>query len=72
VSEQVTETVKAVEADLGPVDILVNNAGITRDNILLRMKDEEFDEVIAANLKGPFLHSRRHPRHDEAARRGRS
>ena len=55
VAEQVTETVKSVETDLGPIDILVNNAGITRDNILLRMKDEEFDEVIAANLKGPFL-----------------
>lgn len=51
---QVQATVAAVEADLGPVDILVNNAGITRDNILLRMKDEEFDEVIATNLKGAF------------------
>ncbi|MEX2466352.1 MAG: 3-oxoacyl-[acyl-carrier-protein] reductase [Gemmatimonadota bacterium] len=58
VADQVTETVKQVEADLGPIDILVNNAGITRDNILLRMKDEEFDEVIAANLKGPFLFTR--------------
>ena len=58
VAEQVVETVKAIESDLGPVDILVNNAGITRDNILLRMKDEEFDEVIAANLKGPFLFTR--------------
>lgn len=58
VAEQVAETVKAIESDLGPVDILVNNAGITRDNILLRMKDEEFDEVIAANLKGPFLFTR--------------
>ena len=52
--EQVQATVTAVEADLGAVDILVNNAGITRDNILLRMKDEEFDEVIATNLKGAF------------------
>jgi len=51
---QVQATVAAVEQDLGPVDILVNNAGITRDNILLRMKDEEFDEVIATNLKGAF------------------
>ena len=51
---QVTATVAAVEEELGPVGILVNNAGITRDNILLRMKDEEFDEVIAANLKGAF------------------
>jgi len=52
--QQVVATVTAVEAALGPVDILVNNAGITRDNLLMRMKDEEFDEVIAANLKGAF------------------
>jgi 3-oxoacyl-[acyl-carrier protein] reductase len=54
----VNATVAAVEERLGPVDILVNNAGITRDNLLLRMKDEEFDEVIAANLKGAFNFTR--------------
>ena len=43
-----------IEEALGPIAILVNNAGITRDNILLRMKDEEWDEVIATNLKGAF------------------
>ena len=57
-SGQVNETLSAVEADIGPVTILVNNAGITRDNILMRMKDEEFDEVIAANLKGAFNFTR--------------
>lgn len=57
-SEQVKETLSAVEAEVGPVGILVNNAGITRDNILLRMKDEEFDDVIAANLKGAFNFTR--------------
>jgi 3-oxoacyl-[acyl-carrier protein] reductase len=51
---QVRETVSTVEKDLGPVDILINNAGVTRDNILMRMKDEEFDEVLAINLKGSF------------------
>jgi 3-oxoacyl-[acyl-carrier protein] reductase len=56
--DQVQETVTAVERDLGPVDVLVNNAGITRDNILIRMKDEEFDEVIACNLKGAFNFTR--------------
>jgi len=56
--DQVAATLAAVEAAQGPVDILVNNAGITRDNILLRMKDEEFDEVIAANLKGAFNFTR--------------
>ncbi|HZG84437.1 3-oxoacyl-[acyl-carrier-protein] reductase [Paenibacillus sp.] len=43
----------AIEA-FAKVDILVNNAGITRDNLLMRMKEEEFDEVIATNLKGVF------------------
>ena len=46
--------VAAVEADLGPIDILVNNAGITRDNILMRLKDEDWSEVIATNLGGAF------------------
>ena len=43
-----------LEEELGPVDILVNNAGITRDNIFIRMKEEEWDEVLAVNLKGAF------------------
>lgn len=52
--QQAAAAVAAVLDELGPVDILVNNAGITRDNILLRMKDEDFDQVIATNLKGAF------------------
>jgi 3-oxoacyl-[acyl-carrier protein] reductase len=48
---------KAVEA-FGRVDILVNNAGITRDALLLRMKDEDWDAVLNVNLKGAFLCSR--------------
>jgi 3-oxoacyl-[acyl-carrier protein] reductase len=44
----------AIEAKHGLVTILVNNAGITRDNLLLRMKDDEFDAVMATNLKGVF------------------
>ena len=48
------EALKAAEAAVGKVSILVNNAGITRDNILLRMKDEEWDEVMRVNLKGTF------------------
>jgi 3-oxoacyl-[acyl-carrier protein] reductase len=54
----VNATLAAIEERVGPVDILVNNAGITRDNLLMRMKDEEFDEVIAANLKGAFNFTR--------------
>ena len=55
---QVTDTVKAIQEGVGSVDILINNAGLTRDNLLMRMKDEEFDEVIATNLKGAFNFTR--------------
>jgi len=50
--------VKQVLDHFGRVDILVNNAGITRDNLVMRMKDEEWDEVLAVNLKGAFLCAR--------------
>jgi 3-oxoacyl-[acyl-carrier protein] reductase len=50
--------IAAVEQALGAVDILVNNAGITRDNILVRMKDAEWDEVLDANLRGAFATTR--------------
>ncbi len=45
---------KTAEGLAGPIDILVNNAGITRDNLLMRMKDEEWDKVIAVNLTATF------------------
>jgi 3-oxoacyl-[acyl-carrier protein] reductase len=51
---QVQAAVSTVEQALGPVDILVNNAGITRDNLLLRMSEGEWDEVLRANLTGAF------------------
>ena len=51
---QVEALFKAVEAAVGPVEILVNNAGITRDNLLMRMKAEEWDAVLAANLNSAF------------------
>ena len=53
--EAVRAAIAACEAQVGPVDILVNNAGITRDNLLLRMTDEEWDVVLSANLKGAFV-----------------
>lgn len=56
--EDVETLMKAVGEAFGPVEILVNNAGTTRDNILLRMKDAEFDEVLATNLKGTYLCTR--------------
>lgn len=51
----VTALVERVEKDAGAVDILVNNAGITRDNILFRLKDEDWDAVLDANLRGAFV-----------------
>lgn len=47
--------VKEVINQFGGLDILINNAGVTRDNLLMRMKEDEFDEVIQTNLKGVFL-----------------
>ena len=47
--------IDAVADKLGRIDVLVNNAGITRDTLLLRMEDEQFDEVINTNLKGVFV-----------------
>jgi len=52
--DQVVAAVSAAEAALGAVDVLVNNAGLTRDNILLRLTDQDCDAVLDANLKGAF------------------
>ena len=52
--EDVNAMVKAVIKDFGQVDILVNNAGITRDNLIMRMSENEWDLVIDINLKGTF------------------
>ncbi|HVX38940.1 MAG TPA: 3-oxoacyl-[acyl-carrier-protein] reductase [Gemmatimonadaceae bacterium] len=51
----VTALVEAAEREFGAIDILVNNAGITRDNILFRLKDEDWDAVLDANLRGAFV-----------------
>ena len=51
---QAEELVKAVLADFGKVDVLVNNAGITRDTLMLRMSEEQWDQVIHTNLKSCF------------------
>lgn len=48
------ETVKKIIEDLGGIDVLINSAGITRDTLMLRMKEEDFDAVINVNLKGTF------------------
>jgi 3-oxoacyl-[acyl-carrier protein] reductase len=51
---QVAAAIAAAEAALGPIDILVNNAGLTRDNLLLRLSEADWDAVLDANLKGAF------------------
>jgi 3-oxoacyl-[acyl-carrier protein] reductase len=53
-SAAVAELGKQIIADFGKVEILVNNAGVTRDNLMLRMSDEEWDTVLNTNLKGAF------------------
>jgi 3-oxoacyl-[acyl-carrier protein] reductase len=62
-TEAAAEMVKQVKADFGRVDFLVNNAGITRDNLILRMKEEDWDSVIDTNLKGAWNFSRAALRH---------
>ncbi|MGI6127849.1 MAG: 3-oxoacyl-[acyl-carrier-protein] reductase [Planifilum sp.] len=57
-ADQVDAAVKQVMERFGRIDILVNNAGITRDNLVLRMKEEDWDRVIDTNLKGTFLFSK--------------
>lgn len=54
-SEEVQNMVKHTMGHFGKLDILVNNAGITRDNLLMRMKDDEWDDVINTNLRSVFL-----------------
>jgi len=54
-ADAINELIEAVAKEHGRLDILVNNAGITRDNLLLRMTDEEFDDVIQTNLRGVFV-----------------
>jgi 3-oxoacyl-[acyl-carrier protein] reductase len=63
--------VDEIQSEFGPVAILVNNAGITRDNLLARMKDEEWDEIQATNLRSVFAMSRAVLRGMMKARAGR-
>lgn len=68
---QCAALVDQVQGEFGPVSILVNNAGVTRDNLLARMKDEEWDDIQATNLKPVFLLSRAVLRGMMKARAGR-
>jgi 3-oxoacyl-[acyl-carrier protein] reductase len=57
-NEQISNLVKIISEDFGSVDILVNNAGITRDNILLRMKEDEWEDIISTNLSSIYKMSK--------------
>jgi 3-oxoacyl-[acyl-carrier protein] reductase len=70
-SARVGEVVDEVIKLWGALDILVNNAGITRDNVIVRMKDEQWDAVININLRGTFLFTRAAARPMMKARKGR-
>ncbi|MDR1367756.1 MAG: 3-oxoacyl-ACP reductase FabG [Candidatus Accumulibacter sp.] len=70
-AEHIENGIAAIEKDFGPIYVLVNNAGITRDNLVLRMKDEEWDAVIETNLKSVFRVSRAAVRGMMKARAGR-
>lgn len=58
-TESVAGAFDEIERSLGPVEVLVNNAGLRRDGLLMRMKDQDFDDVIAANLTGVFRCTKR-------------
>ena len=70
-SSDVDRMIEKTIATFGKVDILVNNAGITRDQLLLRMSEEDWDKVMAVNLKSVFLCTRAVLRHMLKQRRGR-
>ena len=57
-NDQITSVLKVITDDYGAVDILINNAGITRDNILVRMKEEEWDDIINTNLSSVYRMSK--------------
>jgi len=57
-NEQISELLQSITAEYGSVDILVNNAGITRDNILVRMKEDEWDDIINTNLSSVYKMSK--------------
>jgi 3-oxoacyl-[acyl-carrier protein] reductase len=69
--DSVQAAIKNIQAEEGSPTILVNNAGITRDNLLMRMKDEEWDDVIATNLSGAFKVSKACMRGMMKAKKGR-
>lgn len=70
-ADQVEALFERIAEEMGPPAILINNAGITRDTLIMRMKDEDWDQVLAVNLKGAFLCIRAASRMMMKARYGR-
>jgi len=70
-SEQVETAVAQVAAELGPPVVLVNNAGITRDNLIFKMTEQEWDSVLGVHLKGSFLMTRAVQKHMTEQKYGR-
>lgn len=70
-TDQINSAIETIREKFGEVEILVNNAGITRDNLLVRMKDEEWDDIMETNLKSAFRLSRAVLRAMMKARYGR-
>jgi 3-oxoacyl-[acyl-carrier protein] reductase len=62
-SDQVASAVKRVADELGPPTVLINNAGITRDNLLFKMSEQDWDSVLGVHLRGAFLMSREAQQH---------
>ncbi len=70
-AEAIQNTVSGIQEKFGPISILVNNAGITRDNLLMRMKDEEWDDIIQTNLTSIYRLSKTCLKGMTKARKGR-
>jgi 3-oxoacyl-[acyl-carrier protein] reductase len=70
-AEQVTEAVDRAVAEFGSLDILINNAGVTRDNLLFKLTEQDWDTVIGVHLKGAFLASKAAQKHMVAQKYGK-
>ncbi len=70
-ADSVEAAVSAVVEQLGKIDVLVNNAGVTRDNLLFKMTEDDWDAVMDVHLKGSFLMSRAAQKHMVAAKHGK-